>query len=1358
MILRLHILFFFISLVQLTAQELQFTEFTRKDGLESNNITCIYQDHYGFIWVGTIDGLNRYDASRMITYKFSNEDTTSINDNYITAIREDAEHNLWIGTSSGINRYIREKDCFQRYKFQQENDNQHLSNGVRALLCDNRKNFWLCTGFGLKKLVKQDSGQYTFETYYPEPIFTDTSKKSEWAFLTIYEDQDNNLWTSTWGGGLMLFDPVHGTFKHFKRDPGNIRGLNSNIVTAVEELQDGKLLLGTYDRGINIFNPKDKTCINYLNTPRLKHQLDGQMNIISLCVDANERIWIGTTDGLYLVDQWENDQFSPIKGKITDDCVSDLLEDKAGRIWVASNRRMIKYDPERDKFSKYRVLFSEKGQKDYISDFAKHHDGTLFITTFNDGLVHCTADGKVIRRYLYPEIVSNDLNTVCIDTSGILWCGGIHGISRIDLKTGIIKNNTIAFDESRRNGLNEIVVNDITLDARANMWIATQFGIDVVDPETQQMIDYPLLKNIELNFVHGTLRDNKDNMIVYGDGGAILFSKDVSDIKYFKKARDDLQKGLCNNKVRACVQDYKGRYWFGTYGGISVYDVERNKFSHYFDHDGIASQIIRELVAYENQIWVKTENSVSLIDIEKQGITNYFSWNGLQLNGGTIWADNDGKIYVAGEGSFTSFYPQDIQNNPNEMPIYFTDLWINGIKVVPGQGNVLEHEMTYTDQITLNHNQQIIRLGFTALNYTFSNKSRYKYLLEGYGDTNWYTLGFQNELTLMNLAPGDYTLKIKGADANNVWNETPAVLNIKILSPWWKTWPAYVMFIVIFLVLTMFIVFLIIKRERKIAEKNKIKAINKMKIRFFTDISHELRTPLTLISSPLERLLKTIPFEPHIKSQVSLIHKNAQRMLKLVNQLLDFRKLDTGSYRLHVNNVEIVSFLRNIAEVFTLETDDKYIQIDFNASPSELRVDVDESVIEKIVANLLSNAIKHSPHGSTISLSIQYNEATGNVNKNKHSGILSISVSDEGKGIPDEEKHQIFNRFYRLDKNNEKGTVGSGIGLNLVKEMTRLHHGQIVIDDNKPRGTVFRVMIPVDEATVAIHAPNHEIIDFKQDEQADDNKIIEINPGKDVKKQTILWVEDSQEMRQYVSSILTEAGYHVIEAENGRDGYHKAQSELPDLIISDIMMPVEDGITLCQNSKTNSLTSHIPVILLSAKSGNNDVVEGLKHRADDYITKPFNAEILLTRVNNLIQVRDELKHVYRQRFFIADTKIQEPAFGDERFLLQIKNEIEGNLENSDFNVEMLVEKIGFSRAQLNRKLKALINLSPNELIRQIKMEKAKEMLMLNNDISIAELGYKLGFKTNAHFSRVFKEYFNKTPRAFLSGNDFVNIF
>ncbi len=1352
MYIKLQFIFFIIGLVQLSAQQPQFNEFTRKDGLESNTVTCVYQDHYGFVWIGTLDGLNRYDASRMITYKFSNDDTTSINDNYITAIKEDGDNNLWIGTISGLNRYIRENDCFQRFHLQQKGHFNQNDN-VRQLFCDSKKNFWICTGYGLKKLVKQQSGRFTFEAFYPDPVFSDTSKKSEWSFLSIYEDQNKNIWTGTWGGGLMLFNPRQGTFTHFKHDPSNVYSISSNVVTEINGIQDGKLLVGTYDKGVNIFDPVTETFINYNNSPALKRQMESRVNISSFLVDANKRIWIGTTNGLYLFDQWKNSQFSNSEGKLTKDCVTDLLQDRAGGIWVTSNRRLLKYEPGRNKFSRYRELFSEKGQKDYVTDFAKHEDGTLFITTFDDGLIHCTAEGEVIQRYTRPEMVSNNLNTVYIDTSGIVWCGGINGISRIDLQSGTI-NNRIAFDDSRKNGLNQVVVNDIKPDARGNIWIATQFGLDVYNPETREMIDYPLLHTIELYFIHGILRDNKNNMIVYGDGGAAIFNKDMTDVKYIKTAGQDLQNGLCNTKVRSCIQDYKGQYWFGTYGGISVYDPEMDEFFHYFDHDGLASQVIRELVALEGQIWIRTENSISLLDIESRNITNYFEWNGMQLNGGTIWKDDDGKIYIAEEGSFISFYPKEIKDNPNEMPIYFTDLWINGVKVVPRKKDVLEREMIYTDHITLTHEHQVIRFNFTALDYTSGSKCRYKYLLEGYGDAKWYNLGFQNELTLMNLPPGDYTLKIKGADANNTWNATPAILKIKMLSPWWKTWPAYVLFIVVFLVCTIAIVVYIIKRERKITEKNKIKDINQMKIRFFTDISHEIRTPLTLIYNPLERLLKTVSFEPQIKSQVALIHKNAQRMLKLVNQLLDFRKLDTGNYRLTLNNIEIVSFLRDLAEVFTLETENKQIRIDFNATPSELMVDVDGNVVEKIVANLLSNAIKHSPPETTIGLSLLYKQAETTTRENEgngQAGTLLISVSDQGKGIPDEEKKQIFNRFYQVEKNNEPENYGSGIGLNMVKEMTTLHNGEIGIHDNTPAGTVFRVIIPVQGAIVKTVASDHKIYEVQEKEHINDNNLQMVSDHQG-KRQTILWVEDNKEMRGYVTSILMEVGYIVIEAGNGQDGYNKAQVELPDLIISDIMMPVQDGITLCQNIKSNMLTSHIPVVLLTAKSNNIDVVEGLKHGADDYITKPFNSEILLTRVNNLIQIRDELKQVYRQRFFIADTRMQEPAFGDEQFLLKIKKEIENNLENSNFNVEMLVEQIGFSRAQLNRKLKALINLSPNELIRQIKMEKAKEMLMLNNDISIAELSFKLGYKTNSHFSRVFKEYFNKTPRAFLTKN------
>ena len=1356
---------FLLLVVVFTSNSTPFelTEYTIKDGLESNTVTCIYQDRFGFIWIGTIDGLNRFDGTNMYSYRSNLFDTTTINNNRITAIQEDGRDNLWIATQSGINRYNRKSNSFERYILKQLQCNPDQEIGVRDLLLDCRDNLWLCTSCGLSKLIPASNGRITFKTYFPPGAVKDTIKKSEWSFLSIHEDQSNRIWTGSWGGGLMRFDPGTESFEVYKNNlnsnnPNSSHSISSNIVTSICELEENRLLVGTYDKGLNMFNTETGMFLNYDNTNNLKSILNSAGHILTLHKTRKGTLIMGTTKGTFFIKDWTKNgfgtganNFNSFSKTLKNEYVSSILEDNGENLWVGTNQKLIKISPYKDLFSEYRVSFSNQEKKDYITDFVKKTDGTLLLSTYDDGIIHCSPNGEIIKRYLYPEIVSNNLNTLHVDDAGNIWCGGISGVSVMADNTGFV-NLDIPFGDNRKNGLNQIVVSDIETCKNGFVWVVTQYGLDVFNPRASAKVYYPLLDSINLAYFQGIFKDNEGNMLVYGVGGVYLINPGVDEITRIKQNKTRFLEGLCHNHVKSCVQDSLGRYWFGTTGGITIFDPGQNYYQHFFESEGLASHVVTDLISLNNQIWIKTESAITVYDLKSNHFTNYFESNGLEHMGGCIWTDGSKSVYVAGEGNFTRFDPNGIETIQNISPIYFTDLWINGKKIIPEKNGVIESDMLYTNHITLNHHHQVLTFNFVALNYYSGNKNSFKYLLEGY-DTKWYPLGEQNELTLMNLDPGEYVLHVNSANSNNTWSKTPAKIKISVLSPWWKSPGAYVMYTIVFLLLSAGIVLLIIRRERYVAAKKRAKEISQMKIRFFTDISHELRTPITLISNPVEHLIQNDLPAHEVKSRLTLVHKNVQRVLKLINQLLDIRELDAGKYQIQPDHVELFSFIKNLIDTFAYEAQNKHLTIEFTTHVTKLLVEIDKRVIERITTNLLSNAIKYSPHHSTININLNYKEHLHLKNTNKRndgSGDLVLSVSDNGQGIPDEEKKHIFNRFYQLGK-NETDQVGSGIGLNLVQEMTRLYKGEVEIKDNLPQGSVFIVSLPgIKRIDKKVQASNSTLL-YNFIEQKGSTGIIMNEKGvNNSTRELILWVEDNQEMREYVSDILEKNGYRVKEAVNGKEAFKIAQDTLPDLVLTDIMMPVEDGIMLCKNIKNSMLTSHIPVILLSAKAGSHHVVEGLKHKADDYITKPFNADILLSRIKNLMDIRNSLKKIYRQRFLITNTSLKKTGFGDEEFLTKIKNEIELNLENSDFNVDALVDKIGFSRAQLSRKLKVLVNLSPHDLIKQVKMEKAKEILMANKDVSISEISYKLGFKNLSHFSRTFKEYFNQSPRECLN--------
>jgi len=1349
----------------LCAQKFRFNEILETDGLSSNEATCVYQDDRGFIWIGTKNGLNRYDGNTVRVFKYSITDTTSLSNNYIWAIKEDDDNNLWIGTFSGLNRYIPEGDCFESYLFHSgKQDESKSKNIIRAFLNDNNGDFWICTDFGLKRLLQKSASRYSFQTYYPESRFSDSIKKSEWTFMSVEQDQKSNIWCGTWGGGLLRFVPSTGKFKHHKHNPDNDRSISSNIVTAIHALPDEKLLVGTYGGGLNIFDPENEMFENYNNNRLLKKQLAGEKGISSFLYDTNKNIWIGTRSSLHVFHKTINNKVFYRPGNqdrgLVKNLILDLYEDKTGIVWIASGSGGIDmYDPNRNKFSEHYYSLHDTTHRDHITCFTRDTTGHLWLGTFGSGVIHCNKKGQIIRRYKYPQIISDSINDLCLDNSGGVWCGTVEGISKIDPYSKSKRDKLFRRDEMKQN-LKNPVIYDLAVGVDSLLWVATPGGVQVIHLTHQNIIHYPLSETIKIRVVLGITKDNHGNMILYGRGGAAILNPESNQVQYIRHNPDDVLHGLCNNEVIACVQDSKNRYWFGTRSGITLYNAEKNVFKHYFESDGLASQKIHTIVCARNNVWVKTRKAIISINQKTDEINNYFTRDGLKHNGGSIWADRQGKVYIAGKGGFTAFYPGDIKKNIHIPPMYITELWINGIKTSVKNSDVLQKDISMTSQITLNYMQQVLRFSFSALNFTLPEKNRYKYKLIGY-DTAWYSLGHRNELTLMNLKPDDYILLIKGANNDGKWNPKPARLNIKILPPWWKTWQAYVAYMFVFFSTLLILRFFSVKKERVIAEMRKNREVNLTKIRFFTNMSHELRTPLTLVTGPLQKILKMNRIDSSLKSQLVLIHKNAMRILQMVNQILDFRKLDAGEFKLHYTKTDINEFVHGILNSYQFETENKHLRIKFISDLENVLVNVDQMVLNNILTNLISNAIKYTPNNGEVivSVSLDYEKGSpGTDNAEFMGSLLKISVADTGIGINVEEMDKVFNRFFRSQDMEETKIEGSGIGLHYVKEMIHLHHGEIKVQKNNPNGTVFLVNLPVtanemkDAGIAGTNMEKEYLYSHKAQKQKEGVKLSRFFNVTD-DHQVILVVEDNEDMRLYIADIMVNEGFDVLTARNGKEGLKKAMEYFPDLIISDIMMPEKNGIEMCREIKESKKANHIPVVLLTAKTLTENQLEGYKTGADAYLTKPFDESLLITVVENILKNREMIREQIREEILNnKDVNMSvENLTGTESnrdindFIQKVKTIIENEYQNEKFNTEKLAEKLLISRRHFTRKFTNLTGLYPSDFIRYFRLNKARQLIKSKKDVNINEVVYLVGFKSASHFAQCYKEKFGTTP-------------
>jgi ligand-binding sensor domain-containing protein/signal transduction histidine kinase/DNA-binding response OmpR family regulator len=1333
-------------------QALNFNHLKTENGLSQNSIFAIAQDGQGFMWFGSRFGLNRYDGNQFRLYKSNASDSGSLSDDYITALYSDSRKILWVGTANGLNRFNPQKNTFERIYLDGNKHNKQYA-PVNSVYEDRRGNLWAAARTGLYLLTNPGKNKFTSaEKLGLDPgiahaeilsIYEDQKgglwigtnngltrfrlkqrvqevqtyrhnaaqpgSLSDNSITAITEDQQKNLWVATENGGINLFQPSTNTFSRFLHEEGKENSLAHNAVRKMMLSKKGELYIGTQE-GLSVFDPLNRTFHNYQHRKADLRSLN-QNSIYSLYEDLTGSIWIGTYYGGVNVTYAHSTNFKTLQyneklAGISHNVVSSIIADKNENLWIGTEGGgMNYYDQRSQKFTTYKLKASSPSSlgSDLVKVVYKDKTGNIWVGTHGGGLNLFDPATQGFKRFMAS---GNDIQTT--------------------------RSEIVALLE----------------DDQGAFWTGSQTGIRIFSKDKHTLSPYPeipAIRSIKDQNIKVLFEDSRKNIWIAATTGLYLLPSDRRSLQSFTLPKGSNSVNNNANYINCIQEDSSGNIWVGLYyGGLSKYDVKKKAFSKtYTSKDGLASNnVVGILEDNLRQLWISTSNGLSRFNPGNGVFQTYTTSDGLagdEFNYNSFFKAGNGEMFFGGYNGLTHFSPADIEKNDQQAAVVFTGLKLFNDRVRLNDANgLLKQDIGFTEKLVFHYGQNIFTIEFALLNYIKSNKNKYAYKLEGMSG-EWIE-SHTPVATYTNLPSGTYTLLVKGANNDGIWSE-PVRMQIEILPPFWKTWWAYLLYTALLIMVLFFITRFFYLRGLLLKDEE----LHQIKLNFFTNISHEIRTHLTLIMAPVEKLLEGQQPASPVGQQLKSVKNNADRLLKLVSELMDFRKADTKNLKLRVASYDLIPFVREIYSSFEALSGKKQIQFSFVHDQEPLMLYFDKEQLEKVFFNLLSNAFKFTPDHGDIALHI----------KTEKDEVL-ISISDTGRGIAPQYLDQLFVNYFQVDDHSIQNT-GYGIGLALAKNIVELHKGKIKVSSkpatvDEPGFTRFEISLLRGNAHFQETQLSVPIALFPIRIPGEDELSLENTPGvnpphRGTKRQTILIVEDNVELRGLIKGTL-EADYEVFLAGNGLEGWDIATVEIPDLIISDVMMPEMDGFTLCNQLKSDERTSHIPVILLTAKSSQTDQISGLTQGADSYLTKPFSTKILGLQVHNLLEAREKMRKKYSRELVLEPGLLPVNPL-NEQFISKLTGIIEDNMENEELGVELLAAQIGMSQSVLYKKLKAVTDLSVNDFSKSIRLKKAAQLL-LQRQYTVYEIGYMVGFSDRKYFSREFKKQFGKTPSEYLS--------
>lgn len=1057
------------------------------------------------------------------------------------------------------------------------------------------------------------------------------------------------------------------------------------------------------------------------------------------------------------------------EGSLFDSYVLSLYLDNNDVLWVGTENGGVHYaDVNRKKFEHYTFEFDHS---DFLSDNAvrvicEDDRNNLWVGTRNNGLIRMSPDRSQYAYFDYTPsrkatLQEKRIRQIYQDSKGFIWIGTQYGVFKYDYPT----SKTEHYVDKSATAIDDNFVYAIHEDNHGILWMGTWKGMSSYNFQTENFVSYNPDETLVYSSVRSIVPGKGGGLWIATENGLTFMDYEVSgqtavNIKatYYQHQEGDSH-SLNDDFLYVLDVDADGNIWIGTARGLNMYDISQKQFIRFNDIEYLSNTLIRGIVCINDEVWVSHRYGLTRLNRKDLTYRHFDKSDGLQDNefSEDAYGKNTrtGELFFGGNNGMNTFFPSQIKDNPYPPKIVFTDLKIQNKPVEVRQeinGKViLENPVFRTDHLIFDHTNKEFELEFAALHYSNPTKNRYAYKLEGF-DNQWiYTNATRRSVIYSGLAAGKYTLKVKGSNCDGVWNEDPIEMQITILPPWWASGLAYVLYLLLFLSVCVAIVRNIIARKnlKYRIQLEKVKAekaeeISQLRSTFFTGISHELRSPVTLIIDPLRRLIENKVAPEEMQKTYQLMYRNSQRLLSLINQLLDFRKLESSKQELHLQEGDVILSVKNVLEMFELAAQKKNITLELE-TPAETHMLVfDAGVLDKVLVNLLSNAIKYSPEDTKVTVKLSVSNLW-----------FTIQVIDQGIGIAPEMKEKIFDLFFRVENSDNSKNIGSGIGLALTRELIYLHKGNITVESEPGVGSTFTVLLPA-TLVAECEASGSNQTSYKDARilllETESNKKNELAEEENhiSDKPLILVVEDNEDIRNYIKDSLTD-NYNVITATNGKQGWEMALEVIPTLIVSDVMMPEMSGFELCEKLKKDEHTSHIPVILLTAHQSDAARIEGYETGADDYISKPFNTQLLRIRIQNLVESREKLRSLFGNTTKMELKKISVNA-ADEKFINRAVEVVRSHLADLNFTPDLFASEMAVSRAQLFRKIKAMTNQTVQEFIVTIRLNEASELL-LTTTYTIGEVAVMTGFSEASNFTRSFTKKFKKTPSAYIKDSN-----